>query len=97
MHGRTPDACIWHGIDSWDEYLRISESTCGDAMVRYATTVVEVFGPQYLREPTVADTERLLTILEARWWTCLLGSLDCMHWKMEELSEGFTRVISGSC
>ena len=32
--------------DSWDEYLRMSESTCGGAMVRFATTVVEVFGPQ---------------------------------------------------
>jgi hypothetical protein len=48
--------------DSWDEYLRMSESTCGDAMVRFATVVVEVFGPQYLREPTAADTERLLAI-----------------------------------
>ncbi|XP_020155544.1 uncharacterized protein [Aegilops tauschii subsp. strangulata] len=25
--------------DSWDEYLWMSESTCGDAMVRFATTV----------------------------------------------------------
>ena len=65
--------------DSWDEYLRMSESTCGDAMVRFATAVVEVFGPQYLREPTVADTERLLAISEARGWPGLLGSLDCMH------------------
>ena len=48
-------------------------------MVRFATVVVEVFGPQYLREPTVADTERLLAILEARGWLGLLGSLDCMH------------------
>ncbi|XP_020176345.1 uncharacterized protein [Aegilops tauschii subsp. strangulata] len=31
--------------DSWDEYLRMSESTCVDAMVRFATAVVEVFGP----------------------------------------------------
>ncbi|XP_073360432.1 uncharacterized protein [Aegilops tauschii subsp. strangulata] len=65
--------------DSWDEYLRMSESTCGDAMVRFATAMVEVFGPQYLREPTMANTERLLAILEARSWLCLLGSLDCMH------------------
>ncbi|XP_020148382.1 uncharacterized protein [Aegilops tauschii subsp. strangulata] len=37
VHGTT--------ADSWDGYLRMSESTCGDAMVRFATTVVEVFGP----------------------------------------------------
>ncbi|XP_020176688.1 uncharacterized protein [Aegilops tauschii subsp. strangulata] len=65
--------------DSWVEYLRISESTCRDAMVRFATTVVEVFGPQYLRESTVADTKRLLAISEARGWPDLLASLDCMH------------------
>ncbi|XP_020201396.1 uncharacterized protein [Aegilops tauschii subsp. strangulata] len=67
--------------DSWDEYLQMSESTCRDAMVRFAVAVVEVFGPQYLREPTIADTKRLLAISEARGWPGLLGSLDCMHWK----------------
>ena len=45
-----------------DEYLRMSESTCGDAMIRFATAVVEVFGPQYLKEPTATDTDRLLAI-----------------------------------
>ncbi|XP_020152927.1 uncharacterized protein [Aegilops tauschii subsp. strangulata] len=64
--------------DSWDEYLPMSQSTCGDAMVRFVTTVVEVFRPQYLGEPTVADTERILAISETRGWPGLLGSLDCM-------------------
>ena len=30
---------------SWDEYLWMSKSTRGDAMVRFATAMVEVFGP----------------------------------------------------
>ncbi|XP_020171262.1 uncharacterized protein [Aegilops tauschii subsp. strangulata] len=34
---------------SWDEYLWMFERTCGDAMVRFATAMVEVFGPQCLR------------------------------------------------
>ena len=59
----------------------MSENTCGDVMVRFATTVAEVFGPQYLREPTVADTERLLAISGARGWPGLLESPDFMHWK----------------
>ncbi|XP_020149206.1 uncharacterized protein [Aegilops tauschii subsp. strangulata] len=67
--------------DSWDEYLRMSESICGDVMIRFVIAVVEVFGPQYLREPTVADRERVRAISEARGWLGLLGSLDCMHWK----------------
>ena len=65
--------------DSWDEYLWMSKSTCGDAIVRFATAVVEVFEPQYPRKPTVADTERLLAISKAKGWPGLLGSLDCMH------------------
>ncbi|XP_020165613.1 uncharacterized protein [Aegilops tauschii subsp. strangulata] len=65
--------------DSWDEYLQMPESTCEDAMLRFATVVVEVFGPQYLREPTVEDTERLLEISKTRGCLDLLGSLDCMH------------------
>ncbi|VAH58613.1 unnamed protein product [Triticum turgidum subsp. durum] len=35
--------------NSWNEYLRMSESTCGDAMVRFTTAVIEVIGPRYLR------------------------------------------------
>ena len=50
-------------------------------MVRFATAVVELFRPQYLREPAVANTKRLLAISEARGQTGLFGSLDCMHWK----------------
>ncbi|XP_073363228.1 uncharacterized protein [Aegilops tauschii subsp. strangulata] len=57
---------------SWDEYLRMSESTCRDAMVRFASVVVEVFGPQYMRESTVADIERLLAISKARGWPDIL-------------------------
>ena len=64
----------------------MSESKCGDATVGFATAPVEVFGPWYLREPTVADTQRLLAISEARGWPDFLGSLDCMHckWKNRE-------------
>ena len=72
-YGTTADSC--------DEYLQMSESTCGDAMVRFAIAMIEVFGPQYLREPTMADTERLVAISEARGCPGLLGSLNCMHWK----------------
>ncbi|XP_020171446.1 uncharacterized protein [Aegilops tauschii subsp. strangulata] len=78
-HKCTPALRMLADGTTADSYLRMSETTCGDAMVRFATVVVEVFGPQYLREPTVADTERLLAILEARGWPGLLGSLDCMH------------------
>ncbi|XP_020164427.1 uncharacterized protein [Aegilops tauschii subsp. strangulata] len=57
---------------SWDEYLWMSESTCGDDMVRFTTAVFEVIGPQYLREPTAGGIERLLAILEARGWPAFI-------------------------
>ena len=45
--------------------------------------VIEVFGPEYLRRPTVEDTERFLQVGEARGFPGMLGSIDCMHWRWE--------------
>ena len=59
----------------------MSENTCGDATVRFATGMVKVFRPQYLKEPILADTERFLAISEVRGWSGVLGSLECMHCK----------------
>lgn len=33
--------------DSRDEYIGMSKSTCIEAVVRFATKVVKVFGPEY--------------------------------------------------
>ncbi|XP_020149491.1 uncharacterized protein [Aegilops tauschii subsp. strangulata] len=79
VHARTSMLAYDMTVDSWDKYLEMSESTCGDDMVKFATAMVEVFGPRYLREPTVEDIGRLLAISEARGWPGLLRSLDCMH------------------
>lgn len=67
--------------DSLDEYLRMSESTCLESMYRFCTAVVQVFGSQYLRAPTAADTARLLFVNESWGFPRMLGSIDCMHWE----------------
>ena len=67
--------------DLVDEYVRMSESTCLLSLYTFCTAVVEVFGPEYLREPTVADMERLLAINAERGFPGMLGSIDYMHWK----------------
>ena len=53
--------------DLVDEYVRMSETTYLMSMHKFCQSVIEVFGPEYLRRPTAADTERLLapTQLEA--------------------------------
>jgi hypothetical protein len=45
-----------------DEYLRMSESTCLELIYKFYTGVIAVFGTVYLREPTIEDTARLLSI-----------------------------------
>jgi hypothetical protein len=52
--------------DLVDEYMRVSESTCVDSMHKFCRAVIEVFGEVYLGEPTMEDTQRLLSIKEKR-------------------------------
>ncbi|XP_073363501.1 uncharacterized protein [Aegilops tauschii subsp. strangulata] len=44
--------------DLVDEYVRMSETTCLMSMYKFCQAVIEVFDPEYLRQPTAADTER---------------------------------------
>ncbi|KAM3364359.1 hypothetical protein ACQJBY_014602 [Aegilops geniculata] len=52
--------------DLVDEYVRMSETTCLMSMYKFCQAVIEVFGPEYLRQPIAADTERLLATNAAR-------------------------------
>ena len=55
---------ITYGVpaDATDEYARIGESTAFERLRRFVVAVDEIFGEQYLRYPTGADTTRLLAI-----------------------------------
>ena len=64
--------------DAVGEMVRMGESTCLKTTVKFARAVVEVFGPEYLREPNAQDTEKLLAIGEARGFPGMLGSIDCI-------------------
>jgi hypothetical protein len=67
--------------DLIDEYLRMSESTCLESMYKFGRAVIATFGTVYLREPTVEDTARLLSINEERGFPRMIGSINCMHWE----------------
>ena len=65
--------------DLVDEYVRMIEPTCLPSLYSFWKTMVAVFGPEYLRQPTAADIERLLVTNSARGFPGMLGSIDCMH------------------
>jgi hypothetical protein len=65
--------------DLIDDYMRMSESICHEAMYRFCEGVIVVFGEYYLREPNMDDTACLLSINESRWFPGMLGSIDYMH------------------
>jgi hypothetical protein len=58
----------------------MSESTYLESMYKFCKAVIAVFGTVYLRESTIEDTARLLSINEERRFPGI-GSIDCMHWE----------------
>ncbi|XP_024992457.1 uncharacterized protein LOC112526404 [Cynara cardunculus var. scolymus] len=50
--------------DATDEYLKLDESTILEALKRFCSAFVEVFGDRYLRTPNANDMARLLQVGE---------------------------------
>jgi hypothetical protein len=67
--------------DLIDKYLRTSQSTYLQSMYKFCRAVIAVFVTIHLREPTVEDTARLLSVNEERGFPGMIVSIDCMHWE----------------
>jgi hypothetical protein len=67
--------------DAQDDYCRTSESTAMECMGRFCTAMRAEFGEYYLRKPTYEDYRKQLAINEARGFSGMFGSLDCMHYE----------------
>ncbi|CDF34559.1 unnamed protein product [Chondrus crispus] len=52
--------------DAVDELVGVSESTMQKTVTDFCTAIVEVFGAEYLREPTEDDLKRILAVNESR-------------------------------
>jgi hypothetical protein len=87
--------------DLINDYMRMSEYTCHQAMYRFCEDVIAVFGKYYLREPNTKDTAHFLSINECRrfWDAGQHRQIDCMHLAVEELSfwsaRTFQRAFGG--
>lgn len=65
--------------DSFDEYLKMSETVIMESIKRFCKAVILEFGKQYLRAPHQEDVDRLLAINSEKRFPGILGSIDCMH------------------
>ena len=67
--------------DTYDEYLRLGESTALLCLENFTNWIIQLFGDEYLRRPTQEDLQRLLDVGEVRGFPGMIGSIDCMHWE----------------
>jgi hypothetical protein len=66
--------------DTIDEYLKLEKSVVLECIEYYYAGIIECFRAEFLRHPTVADTQRLIANTEERRFSGMLGNIDCMHW-----------------
>ncbi|GJV21583.1 ALP1-like protein [Tanacetum coccineum] len=65
-----------------DEYMQISERTSRMDLDQFCQAVMQIYGPEFLRKPTVTDVEKLyLHHEEKHGFSGMLGSLDCTEWE----------------
>jgi Plant transposon protein len=69
--------------DAVDEYVRMAASTADLCLEHFCRAVIDVFGEEYLRQPTHDDLRRILSESEARGFPGMLGSIDCYNWRWE--------------
>ena len=67
--------------DAVDEYLRLGETTALLCLEHFVQGIINLFGDEYLRRPTLEDLQRILDIGEIREFPRMIESIDCMHWE----------------
>lgn len=72
--------CYGVPTDSTDDYICIGKTTSFRYLKLYCETIVNHFGPNFLRKPTQEDVQRITAENTKRGFPGMLGSLDCVHW-----------------
>ncbi|CAL8169085.1 unnamed protein product [Prunus armeniaca] len=67
--------------DHVDEVARMEKSTTLEALVRFCDAVENLYTRDYLCRHTPRDLQWLLQKAEARGFSGMIGSIDCMHWQ----------------
>nr|GEV01128.1 hypothetical protein [Tanacetum cinerariifolium] len=73
-----------------DEYMQISERSSRKVLDHFCQVVMEIYGPEFLRKPTVTDVEKLYRHHEENHgFPEMLESLDCTDWEWFGCSYAF--------
>jgi hypothetical protein len=81
--------------DFLDEGLRMGESTVLQTIKEFAKTIIEVFGPEYLRPPSESELQHILSENEACGFPGMIGSIDCMHWEWANCPTAWAGMYMG--
>jgi hypothetical protein len=76
-------------VDTIDEYPKLGKTTVLECLEYYCSGIIERFGDEFLRRPSVADAQRLLAKEEERVFSGMLESIDYMHWQWHNCSVGW--------
>ncbi|GKB81727.1 ALP1-like protein [Tanacetum coccineum] len=65
-----------------DEYMQICERSSRKSLDHFCQAVMDIYGLEYLRKPTVTDIEKLYRHHKEKYgFPGMLGSLDCTDWE----------------
>jgi hypothetical protein len=65
--------------DTITGYLKLRKLTALECLEYYCAGIIECFKVEFLRRPTVNDTQCLLAKAEEHGFPGMLRSIDCMH------------------
>lgn len=70
--------------DMLDEYVQMGASTVRECLYKFCEVIMELYGPEYLRKPTVTDIDRLYEHHHrVHGFPGLIGNIDCTDWPWE--------------
>ncbi|GJU41520.1 hypothetical protein Tco_1194477 [Tanacetum coccineum] len=79
--------------DALDEYLQMGNATSRQCLENFCTSIVHIFGPEFLRKPTLTDVERLYAFHENKHgFPGILGSLDFTQDELKSLDNDIDDV-----
>jgi hypothetical protein len=74
---------LGHGsnADDMDDADAMWESTILDCVKEFTSTIVDLYGGEYLLPPNATEVQHILAENEARGFPWMLKSIDYMHWE----------------